>query len=105
MIVRWRWYFKFIQASANDQSRAAAVNELVGEDLPGCESSYETSIVMLEALLESTSIEYDSQESSVERLDDEDRQTIEKCTLLPPQNLTSSYPKYSETSRCIAEEA
>ena len=70
---------------ANDQSRAAAVNELVGEDLPGCESSYETSIIMLEALLEPTSsIESDGQEPLMDNLDEEDRQTIEKCTSPAP---------------------
>jgi hypothetical protein len=56
------------------------VNELVGEDLPGCESSYETSIIMLEALLEPiTSIESGQTEASADRLDEEDRLTIEKC--------------------------
>jgi serine/threonine-protein kinase ULK2 len=62
------------------QSRAAAVNELVGEDLPGCESSYETSIIMLEALLEplpSDGIGTDSDAS--EKMDEEDRLTVEKC--------------------------
>ena len=57
------------------------MNELVWEDLPGCESSYETSIIMLEALLEQPlCIDSDGQESSKDTLDDEDRQTIEKCT-------------------------
>jgi hypothetical protein len=56
------------------------VNELVGEDLPGCESSYETSIIMLEALLEplpSDGIGNDS--DAPEKMDEEDRLTVEKC--------------------------
>ena len=36
---------------------------------------------MLEALLEPTfPVEYDGQESSTDKLDEDDRQTIEKCT-------------------------
>jgi len=38
---------------ALEMSRSAAVNELVGEDLPGCEIAYMTAIRMLEAVLES----------------------------------------------------
>ena len=37
---------------AIDMSRTAAVNELVQDDLPGCEISYVTAIRMLEAILE-----------------------------------------------------
>jgi Domain of unknown function (DUF3543) len=56
----------------------------VGEDLPGCESSYETSIIMLEALLEpiTSSDSGGESDSSTERLDEEDRLTIEKCASL-----------------------
>ena len=60
------------------------MNELVGEDLPGCESSYETSIIMLEALLEPT-VSSEEQDSS-NALDEEDRLTIEKCTLTPTRH-------------------
>lgn len=38
---------------ALEMSRSAAVNELVGDDLPGCEIAYVTAIRMLEAVLES----------------------------------------------------
>ena len=58
------------------------MNELVGDDLAGCESSYETSIIMLEALLEPIS-SHDDQDT-LNCLDEEDRLTIEKCTPLPP---------------------
>ena len=37
---------------ALEMSRSAAVNELVGDDLPGCEIAYVTAIRMLEAVLE-----------------------------------------------------
>jgi len=56
------------------------VNELVGEDLPGCESSYETSIIMLEALLEPISFDLDPDTPAESTLDEEDRLTIERCT-------------------------
>jgi len=37
---------------AVEMSRAAAVNELVGDDLRGCEINYKTAIVLLEAVLD-----------------------------------------------------
>ncbi|KAL8941024.1 MAG: hypothetical protein Q9211_002000, partial [Gyalolechia sp. 1 TL-2023] len=43
---------KLMYDRALEMSRAAAVNELVGEDLPGCEIAYITAIRMLEAILE-----------------------------------------------------
>jgi serine/threonine-protein kinase ULK2 len=43
---------KLMYDRALEMSRAAAVNELVGEDLPGCEIAYVTAIRMLEAVLE-----------------------------------------------------
>ncbi len=44
---------KLMYDRALEMSRSAAVNELVGEDLPGCEIAYVTAIRMLEAILES----------------------------------------------------
>lgn len=75
---------KLIYERAMEMSRAAAVNELVGEDLQGCESSYDTAIIMLEALLEPIPTG-DSSESdtSASQLDEEDRLTVEKCTFFP----------------------
>lgn len=81
------------------------MNELVGEDLPGCESSYETSIIMLEALLEplpSDIIAHDSDAS--EKMDEEDRLTVEKCKTLAKIQLTNSHPKHQETSRRTPQE-
>jgi hypothetical protein len=76
----------------------------VGEDLPGCESSYETSIIMLEALLEPiSSTDPGESDASADRLDEEDRLTIEKC--MPPSltlNLTSSYPEYPKKTGCTS---
>ncbi|KAL8942056.1 MAG: hypothetical protein Q9216_001868 [Gyalolechia sp. 2 TL-2023] len=46
---------KLMYDRALEMSRAAAVNELVGEDLPGCEIAYITAIRMLEAVLEDDS--------------------------------------------------
>ena len=43
---------KLMYDRALDMSRSAAVNELVGEDLPGCKLAYETAIRMLEAVLQ-----------------------------------------------------
>ncbi|KAG8525516.1 uncharacterized protein KY384_009160 [Bacidia gigantensis] len=43
---------KLMYDRALEMSRSAAVNELVGEDLPNCELAYATAIRMLEAVLE-----------------------------------------------------
>ncbi|TKX26255.1 hypothetical protein C1H76_1608 [Elsinoe australis] len=43
---------KLMFERAVEMSRAAAVNELVGEDLRGCEISYRTAVILLEAVLE-----------------------------------------------------
>lgn len=63
---------KLIFDRALEMSRNAAVNELVKEDLKGCELAYSTAIWMLEALLDE-----ESQHDST-KLDNEDKQMIEK---------------------------
>jgi serine/threonine-protein kinase ULK/ATG1 len=71
---------KLMYDRALEMSRSAAVNELVGTDLPGCEMNYWTAILMLEAILE------DEEESSIRKsssdeingLESEDRQAIQK---------------------------
>lgn len=63
---------KLIFDRALEISRNAAVNELVKEDLKGCELAYSTAIWMLEALLDE---EFSGEE---EKLDKEDRTMIEK---------------------------
>lgn len=62
---------KLIFDRALEISRNAAVNELVKEDLKGCELAYSTAIWMLEALLDDHTLEE-------EKLDDEDRAMVEK---------------------------
>lgn len=47
---------KLMYDRALEMSRAAAINELTGEDLPGCEIAYVTAIRMLEAVLESDEV-------------------------------------------------
>lgn len=67
---------KLMYDRALEMSRAAAVNELVGEDLSGCEVAYVTSIRMLEAVLERDSGENEGDEGQME---EEDRRVVEKC--------------------------
>lgn len=62
---------KLIFDRALEISRNAAVNELVKEDLKGCELAYSTAIWMLEALLDE-----DTKED--EKLDNEDKAMVEK---------------------------
>lgn len=62
---------KLIFDRALEISRNAAVNELVKEDLKGCELAYSTAIWMLEALL-------DEEGAEDGKLDSEDRVTVEK---------------------------
>lgn len=62
---------KLIFDRALEISRNAAVNELVKEDLKGCELAYSTAIWMLEALLDE-----DTKEN--EKLDNEDKVMVEK---------------------------
>lgn len=66
---------KLIFDRALEMSRNAAVNELVKEDLKGCELAYSTAIWMLESLLDEDSTTANSEE---ERLDNEDKAMIEK---------------------------
>ncbi|CDK24561.1 unnamed protein product [Kuraishia capsulata CBS 1993] len=61
---------KLIFDRALEMSRNAALNELRSEDFSGCELSYSTAIWMLEALL-------DSDLTSENKLDSEDKKTIE----------------------------
>lgn len=68
---------KLIFDRALEISRTAAVNELVKEDLKGCELAYSTAIWMLEALLD----EDLSEETDVGKLDSGDRETVEKFIL------------------------
>ncbi|KAK9316255.1 kinase-like domain-containing protein [Lipomyces starkeyi] len=65
---------KLIYDRALEMSRAAAINELVGDDLPGCEIAYETSLWMLQAILD--------QDGTAEPVDEDDKRTVEGCKLI-----------------------
>ncbi|KAF2707098.1 Serine/threonine-protein kinase atg1 [Pleomassaria siparia CBS 279.74] len=84
---------KLMYERALEMSRTAAVNELVGTDLPGCDLNYLTAILMLEAILEdeddSSSRRLEGEE--INGLESEDRQSIQKrkCTYL--SRLISNY--------------
>ncbi|KAJ9617816.1 Serine/threonine-protein kinase [Knufia peltigerae] len=79
---------KLMYDRALEMSRAAAINELTNEDLPGCEISYVTAIRMLEAVLESdedampkhasSASDQDEKEDSapINGLEAEDRKTV-----------------------------
>lgn len=79
---------KLMYDRALEMSRAAAINELTNEDLPGCEISYVTAIRMLEAVMESdedvmskhgsTSSDQDEKEDTapINGLEAEDRRTV-----------------------------
>ncbi|GMM33043.1 serine/threonine protein kinase [Saccharomycopsis crataegensis] len=71
---------KLIFDRALEISRNAAVNELVGEDLLGCELAYSTSIWMLEAILDSNNDGQAGKSSEIEdvRLDQEDKAMVQK---------------------------
>ena len=58
---------KLMYDRALEMSRSAAVNELVGEDLPGCKLAYETAIRMLEAVLEDDDVASSSKASMGEK--------------------------------------
>lgn len=75
---------------ALEMSRAAAVNELVGADFGGCELSYITSIMLLEAVLENDDEPLLSKPSShkaragnanttINGMESEDRDAVFKC--------------------------
>jgi serine/threonine-protein kinase ULK/ATG1 len=76
---------KLMYERALEMSRTAAVNELVGVDLPGCDLNYWTAILMLEAILEdedeSSSQKLCSEE--IDGLENDDRQAIQKRELDP----------------------
>jgi serine/threonine-protein kinase ULK/ATG1 len=97
---------KLMYDRALEMSRSAAIHELTGEDLPGCEISYVTAIRMLEAILEndddlglgkvgSSSVDKDAKsakedESPINGMEAEDRKTVKnrKCFL---ENILASH--------------
>lgn len=90
---------KLMYDRALEMSRAAAINEIANEDLPGCELSYVTAIRMLEAVLDneddiskrrvSSSAKDDREraamrEASPSEMNSEDQQAVQKGTMMPP---------------------
>jgi serine/threonine-protein kinase ULK2 len=85
---------KIMYDRAVEMSRASAINELTGEDLPACEINYTTAIRLLEAVLEDDE-DYLSRKSSstsekgrkssndddapINGLEAEDRKTVRNC--------------------------
>ncbi|KAK9458063.1 kinase-like domain-containing protein [Dipodascopsis uninucleata] len=72
---------KLIYDRALEMSRAAAINELVGDDLPGCEMTYETSLWMLQSILED--------DGSGEIIDEDDYRIVETFITSIKNRLTS----------------
>ena len=81
---------KLMYDRALEMSRSAAVNELVGDDLSGCEIAYITAIRMLEAVLEDDEdppskkflhADKDSDKSAINGVEAEDRKVVLKCML------------------------
>ena len=82
---------------ALEMSRSAAVNELVGEDLSGCEIAYVTAIRMLEAVLENDdepvpkkigagdkgTKDSKSEDDPINGVEAEDRKVVLKCESIP----------------------
>ena len=84
---------KIMYDRALEMSKSAAVNELVGEDLAGCERTYITAILLLEAVLEDDDEQLPSKiagkdrdargsqsgEEAINGVEAEDRKAILKC--------------------------
>ena len=92
---------KLMYDRALEMSRSAAINELTGEDLAGCEISYVTAIRMLEAVLESDEESRKGKESASS--DEGDRE--EKDDEAPINGLEAEDRKNvkSRELRCLAE--
>lgn len=68
---------KLMYERALEMSRSAAIDELTGQNLPGCDINYSTAIAMLEAILE---VEEDEGEEA-DGVEEADRKSIEKSEL------------------------
>ena len=116
---------KLMYDRALEMSRSAAVNELVGEDLPGCEIAYITAIRMLEAILDDDEESVPNQPSSpdkesnvtaaedytVNAVESEDRKVVTKrkpfrlslfCTTREPSLITCESVVLSIRTRLAA---
>ena len=108
---------KIMYDRALEMSKSAAVNELVGEDLAGCERTYITAILLLEAVLEddeeeslpkkSTQRDKDSkcsrtEDEAVNGVEAEDRKAILKCEYSESISLSDSTDLWL-TSRLVVQ--
>lgn len=84
---------------AVEMSRAAAIAELVGDQLNDCELGYVTAIMLLEAVLETDEEPLMGKgakrakpgDEIVNGMETEDRQTVQKCELVYPSDLFRSH--------------
>ena len=67
---------KLMYDRAVEMSRSAAINELTGEDLQGCELSYITAIRMLEAVLEGDEAEKEDEDAPITGLESVKSQAV-----------------------------
>lgn len=81
---------KLMFERAVEMARAAAVTELLGTDLPDCEISYQTAIMLFEAVLESdeeplirrpSKMREKADDEIINGMETEDRATVVKCKL------------------------
>ena len=99
-------YLRIASSTASRFPPAARcnINELTGQDLPGCEISYVTAIRMLEAILEideepskkvetSSKGEKSGDEGAIAGLEAEDRETVVTC---------KSFQEFTLTQECGA---
>ncbi|KAI9834839.1 MAG: Serine/threonine-protein kinase [Sarea resinae] len=104
---------KLMYDRALEMSRAAAVNELVGEDLAGCEIAYITAVRMLEAVLEgddepsvkrSSASEKErrdakTEEGAINGMEIEDREVVEKLVVSIRGRMAALRKKIAVVSR------
>lgn len=91
---------KLMYDRALEMSRTAAINELTGEDLSGCEIAYVTAIRMLEAVLENGEVprfgqdkddtSKDSDKIVLDAVRADERQVVIKRESLPPSRKPTS---------------
>lgn len=91
---------KLMYDRALEMSRTAAINELTGEDLSGCEIAYVTAIRMLEAVLENGEVprfgqdkddtSKDSDKIVLDAVQADERQVVIKRESLPPSRKPTS---------------
>lgn len=94
---------KLLYDRALELGRGAAVQEAVGEDMSQCEGDYEASVLMLEAILElglSSTLSSAPAVASVvdERIEDEDRQVLERWIRLTRARLYKLREKIERSS-------